>query len=276
MTLTKLILQIILTIPLTIILKLIDKKTSTITKIIVPTVYIIILSALTPYIKNSIFLIVVFEIFIRNFYNTNITREHTLKSNTLFILESLISVSLSLFAYNTFISKVDTVIPNPEEIKPFLWFLIIIFIYMIYKNLTKDKEVKKIEKTMELKTENIIMDYAKYKNKYSVLVNSENKMVNDLTYAIMIYNIKNKPAIYRKLTEYKGIITRKEVPYGIMQIKSFNNISDEESIRLTILDLEDKYNNTDKKLENMLSNYNEEERKNIISIYAEIVEFQKK
>ena len=138
----------------------------------------------------------------------------------------------------------------------------------------KKKDLEK--KSLELNTENIIIDYAKLKNKYSVYVNSKNKIVNDLAYAIMIYNSKTKPEINRKFTEYKGMITRKEIPYGIMQVKSFHHLTNEESITLSINDLDEKYNNTDKKLDSILSNYSDEEKQSIIKIYAEIVEFSKK
>lgn len=276
MTLTILLLQILLTIPLSIILKLIDKKNSDAAKLLVPTIYIIILSALIPYIKPNIYLVVVFEIFIRNFYITNIARERNIKSNIVFIIESVVSVFISLVTYNYFISKVDTVLPNPEEIKAFVWFLIIIFIYMIYHNMTKDKVEKKIAKEIEFKSENIVMEYAKYKNKYYSIIASKNKMINDLTYAIMIFNSKKRPAIYRKLDEYKGMFSKKEIPYGIMQVKSYHHLTDEESIKICMEQLEDNYKNTDRKLENMLSNYNSEDKKQIIAIYADIVEFSKK
>ena len=276
MTLSILLLQILFTIPLSLILKLIDNKNTTAIKLLVPTIYIIILSALIPYIKPNIYLIVVFEIFMRNFYITNIARERNVKSNILFIIESIISIFISLVTYNYFISKVDNVIPDPEEIKPFLWFIIIIFIYFIYHNMTKDRMEKKIEKSLEFKNENIVMEYAKYKNKYYNLIDSKNKIVNDLAYAIMIYNSKKKPAVYRKLDEFRGMFSKKEIPYGIMQIKSYHFLNDEESIKICVQELEEKYKNTDKKLDSILSEYDVEDRKVIISIYAEIVEFTKK
>ena len=73
MTLTTIILQILLTIPLTIILNYFKKEENRrINQLIIPSLYIIIISALIPSVKENIFLIVVFEIFIRNFYITNI------------------------------------------------------------------------------------------------------------------------------------------------------------------------------------------------------------
>ena len=132
MTLTTLILQLILTIPLTLILNNINRKNNnTINKIIFPTIYIILISAILPVVKENIFLIVIFEMFLRNFYVSNFT--HKSKNITMFLIESLLSIALSLFAYNNFISQVNNVLPNAETIKPFLWFLIIIYIYNLCK-----------------------------------------------------------------------------------------------------------------------------------------------
>ena len=59
MTLTTLIIQILLTLPLTFIINTLSKKdNNTIHRIIVPTVYTIILAALIPSIKENIFLTV--------------------------------------------------------------------------------------------------------------------------------------------------------------------------------------------------------------------------
>ena len=99
MTLIALITQLLLTIPLTFIINNLSKKeNSTINKIIFPTVYIILISALIPSVKENIFLIVVFEIFIRNFYITNFSNQANQTAK--FIIESLISIAISLFTYN--------------------------------------------------------------------------------------------------------------------------------------------------------------------------------
>ena len=108
MNLTTLILQIIFTIPLTILLSSFNKKDNrALNYILIPTIYIIVLAALIPSIKTNIFLIVIFEIFIRNFYVTNIVNRDLRISIKSFLIESLLSVALSLFTYNYFISKVD-------------------------------------------------------------------------------------------------------------------------------------------------------------------------
>ena len=278
MSLGTLLIQILLTVPLTILLNFFkNKENRRINQILIPSVYIIIIAALIPYVKENIFLIVIFELFIRNFYITNIVNQEKEISNTTFIIEGIISIALSLFIYNYFINEVDTVIPDPETLKPFIWFLIILFIASLYKIGSKDrKEVKSI-KTKKRKTEQTILKYAKYKNIYGPIVKSKRNIINNIVYAIMIYNDSKTPKINRKLKEYKGWITRNEVEYGIMQVPSLVKISDEESIRITINDLEARLKGITKEqevLDTSLRDYKEKEK--IISIYNEIIEFQKK
>ena len=281
MTLITLIAQILLTIPLTIILKYINKKENNlINRLIIPTVYIIIVSALIPKVSNNIYLIVVFEIFIRNFYVTNISGEETTTSKTSFLIESLLSVILSIFTYSYFISKVDTVIPNPEDIKGFIWFLIIIYLVSLYKISTKDKQAMSEIKKKTLKSEKVIMQYAKFKNLYYDIIKSKNNVVNNLTYAIMINEEYKNPSTYRKVKENFNAILRKEYSYGIMQEKSVYHISDRESIINAINRFEKllKNNNLKEKeqVDKILNNYADEDKTNIMNIYTIITDFNKK
>ena len=73
------------------------------------------------------------------------------------------------------------------------------------------------------------------------------------------------------------MITRNEIEYGIMQVPSYTKISDEESIRMTIASLEEKLKGITKEqeaLEIALRDYSD--KSEIINIYNEILDFQKK
>lgn len=281
MTLTTIILQILLTIPLTIILNYFKKEENRrINQLIIPSLYIIIISALMPSVKENIFLIVVFEIFIRNFYITNIVNGNNEISTFTYIIESIISIAISLFTYNYFISQVDTVIPNPEDIKGFVWFLIILYITYLYKLSTKNKVKEEKIKTIKHKTEKTIMQYAKFKNIYSNSIKSKSEFINNLVYAIMIHEDYKTPKIYRNIKAYIGAVTKKETKYGIMQISSYERLSDEESIKMVVDNFEKQLKNNklkeNEKLNKLLTNYKPEDQQNIISIYNDIVEFTKK
>ena len=277
MNLTTLILQIIFTIPLTILLSSFNKKDNrALNYILIPTIYIIVI----PSIKTNIFLIVIFEIFIRNFYVTNIVNRDLRISIKSFLIESLLSVALSLFTYNYFISKVDTVVPDPEEIKAFLWFLLIIYCIYLYKTFNKDKQVIKENKAKNNNKEQIIVKYAKFKNMYSSYIKTEKDIIKNMIYAIMIYNDNQNPKLYRNIREYIGMITKKETSYSIMQIPSFNKIKDEEGIELTVSDFENRIKSKRIKeqdqIDKLLSSYNPKAKEEILKIYNEIIEFEKK
>lgn len=281
MTLITILLQVLLTIPLTIVLNFFQNKDNRrLNQLIIPSIYIILISAIIPIVKENIFLIVIFEIFIRNFYVTNITNHQTNISNIVFIFESILSVALSLFTYNYFIGKVNTVIPNPEDIKGFIWFLIILYIIYLYSTATKNKEKEEKVKTTKRKKEKTIMQYAKFKNLYSSSVKSKIDIVNNLVYAIMIYEDNKTPKFYRNINTYIGLVTKKETKYGIMQVPSYERLSDEESIRTVINSFEKQLKNTQlkesEKLNKLLSNCKVEEKNEIVEIYSEIIEFSKK
>lgn len=280
MNLVTLIIQILLTIPLTIILNIFqNKENRRLNQIIIPTIYMILIAAFLPIVKENIFLIVIFEIFIRNFYITSVVNQEQKISNSMFILESLISIGLSLFTYNYFINQVNTVIPNPEEIKPFLWFLILLYMASLYKTLTKEKIILNKTKETKRKKEQSIMQYAKFKSQYSSIIKSKNELINNLTYAIMIFNDYKTPKLYRKIQSYIGALTKKETKYGIMQMKAYNYITDEESIKQAINNFEKQLKNTklkeNEQLEKILSNYPKEEKEEILTIYKEIISFNK-
>lgn len=281
MTLLTILIQIILTIPLTILLNYYQKEQQRkINQILIPTIYTIIVSALIPSVKENVFLIVIFEIFIRNFYITNIVNKPANSKPLTSIIENIISVGLSIFTYNYFISKVDSVIPNPEEIKGFIWFLIMLYVVYLYSLKTKNNKELEQKENIKLKSEQIIMQYAKLKNKYSSIVKAKNQLINNTIYSIMIFEEFRTPRIYRNINSTLSTILRKETKHGIMQIASVDRISDEESINISLIDFEKNLKNTklkeSEKLDKLLTKYTNEEKESIKNIYKEIVEFCKK
>ena len=124
------------------------------------------------------------------------------------------------------------------------------------------------------------MEYAKFKNIYSSYVKSKSDLINNLVYAIMIYENSKTPKLYRNLNAYIGLITKKETKFGIMQVPSYERLSDEESIKRVISTFEKQLKNTElkenDKLNKLLSNYKQDERNEILENYSDIVEFSKK
>ena len=272
MNILTLLIDVLLTVPLSLVLVKIErKKDNFIYSCLIPAIYIIIIAALLPNLKKNIFLIPIFELFIRNFYITNVNEElHNSKKT---ILSSLISIGLVIFTYNYFISKVNNVLPTPEEIRPILWFLIIYIIYSIFKDANIKNESK--IKTIAGKKEYIMMQYAKYKSRYENVINSKNKTINLLIYSLIIYKSYQQPKLFKDINNYVKHLLNKEVKYGILDVSSPTPLSDEESISIVLKELEpiarkqkDKSN-----LSPLLTNYTEEEQKEIEYIYRTIDTF---
>lgn len=268
--------DLLLTLPLSfIIIYSSQKGKKNIYNLLLPTIYIIIISAIWPQLKSNIFLIPIFELFIRNFYITNIKDEYN--DNKKDFIYSILSIIISTIIYNVFISKVNNVLPQPEEFKSLLWFLIIIFIYLYFADRQTSSSPTYL-KSLSNKKEYVVMQYAKFKTKYGKVVNSKNEKINLLTYAIMIHENYQHPVFYRNISSYLNHLLNKKNYYGIMQVSSPIPISDEESIKIVLDDLEKnlkKEDLTKKNIEQYLKKENELRKNEIMTVYEYLQEFIK-
>ncbi len=273
--------QLIFTIPLFCILEYFDKKKiTTIQKVLIPTIYIIILSGFCNEIKNNIYLIVIFEVLLHNFYTNRIVNKELLVNKKEYFINSLICIFISIFMYQYYISKVDSIFPLANEIRPLLWFLIIIFIYNLFKdNFVKNTSVKK-SNFIDRKREYVVVTYAKLKNKYYKSVKSKELFINRFTYSVMIYENYKNPYFYRKFSNFMNRFVNKEMKYGIMQVESDKEITDERSIKLYINKIEKDYSklgtklSDEEKINSLLSDKTSEYIKDVFDIYNEINEFE--
>ncbi len=269
-------LDLLLTLPLSfIIIYSSQKGKKYLYNLLLPTIYIIIISAIWPQLKSNIFLIPIFELFIRNFYITNIKDEYN--DNKKDFIYSILSIIISTITYNIFISKVNNVLPQPEEFKSLLWFLIIIFIYLYFADSQASSSITHL-KSLFNKKEYVVMQYAKFKTKYGNIVNSKNEKINLLTYAIMIHENYQHPVFYRNISSYLNHLLNKKNYYGIMQVSSPMPISDEESIKIVLDDLEKnlkKEDLTKKNIEQYLKKESELRKNEIMTVYEYLQEFIK-
>ena len=272
MNIITLVIDVLLTIPLSLILiKIERKKNNFLYMCLIPAIYIILLAAFIPIIKKNIYLIPIFEVFIRNFYITNVNEEINNNKNN--ILSIIISILLSIITYSYFINKVSTVLPSPEEIKNIIWIMIIVVIYSCIKNNTIQENNFK---SLVDKPEYITMQYAKYKIRYQNVINSKNTNVNKLVYSLLIYKSYQTPSLIRKIRIYINHLLNKEVKYGILEVSSPVPIAEEESISSTLKELEKQYkklSNKDNFINDLLTSYNKQELEEIVNIYNVINNF---
>ena len=228
-------------------------------KVIIPIIYIIILSGIFSglninNLNNNIFLIIVLEFIIRLYYENYI-----LKKNITVIDEK-------------------SIIYYP---------VVIIISYIINKDLInklKDFEIKDINNNKNntlIKKDYCISTYAKLKVKYNYNISS--KIDKDLLLSIMVNENYNRPEYLRKIDNIKNKYFSTLTKQGIMQVESNKIIDDLESIKLS----EKKIEKISKKLDTkkikkselnteIIKEYykNETDKQKItIEIYNEIMSF---
>ena len=282
MKLSVIFIQLLLSLPLLGIMEYFNnKKISNIQKILIPVIYIVIVSGLCMDIKDNIYLIVIFQVVMHEFYINNVTGNNLLINKKEYLINSLVSVILSIFIYNYYISKVDSILPLPNEFRSILWFLIIIFIYCLLKEHLKVSSPNNVS-FIERKREYVIVMYAKLKNRYFKVIKSKKDLVNKLIYAMMIYENYTHPLISRKITVIKRKIFENTYHYGIMQVESNQEIDDEESIRRRMDEIEKiitkKSNKSKNDIRSILEEIYSDTNKinNICDIYDEIISFENK
>ena len=151
----------------------------------------------------------------------------------------------------------------------------------INNNIDINKYIDK-EKINRYKKEDIIIEYAKYKNKYYNIINTKYNELIQVIYSIIIYESNNRSKTLRKIDNLIFRINHKEKKLGIAGILSNKLITDEESIIILIAKLEELYNKISKKKNinnkqiELIKEYYTENYDNIINIYNEIIDFDNK
>lgn len=249
--------------------------------IMITQIYLLIVSGIFTTYKitesnHSIFLIVLFEFFIRIFisYYTETSLSSLSQKN---LKKQCLALIFAYLLNVFFINKVETVFLTTSEFKILIWILIILY---LYTNLKKySKLIKEKSNFFQNKDgEYIVIQYAKLKNKYDHIISSKYKELFPLIYTIMIYENYNRPLLLRKLDIILYKIDKTKRKFGIMQIPSNSLISDEQSISIAIKKLERLYIKTTNKNEIFFILKKYYPKKNIdklIIIYNKIIEFKK-
>lgn len=247
--------------------------------IIISNIYILILSAIFPKHSSNIFLIVIFQTIGNILYTTYIKEVSFITNNWYNIIKYLSNIIITYLINSLFINKLNTIFLSVEETKQVLWILIIGYIYINLKNVPNQNLIKNKKELFYQDTEYLVMQYAKYKNKYFDIISSKYKDINFLIFSIMIYENYHKPKLLRKIDNIKYKLFSKKGRFGIMQIETKQPITDEESIELAIKKLEKIYtaNKKEKITINLLiKKYYKKDIKGIEEIYQTIKKFTEK
>ena len=249
--------------------------------IIIPVIYIFLISELPGISKEFIYFVIVFEFLLRIYYEKVILAKDERIDINYYIQNYGISFIISYILTECFIRKVDTVFLSLEDTKFGIWFLIVLFLYKVFNGeITIKLETNKNIST-KLKEETIVVRYAKFKNQYSSLVKNKDKDFSLLIYAIMIYESSNRSKFLRGVDKIIYRFTGKVSKMGIMQVESNKELTDEESIKQVIKEINklEKDNKSKKKLSyhDILNMYYLDQNKvdNILEVHNVLKDFEK-
>ena len=249
--------------------------------IIIPVIYIFLISELPGISKEFIYFVIVFEFLLRIYYEKVILAKDERIDINYYIQNYGISFIISYILTECFIRKVDTVFLSLEDTKFGIWFLIVLFLYKVFNGeITIKLETNKNIST-KLKEETIVVRYAKFKNQYSSLVKNKDKEFSLLIYAIMIYESSNRSKFLRGVDKIIYRFTGKVSKMGIMQVESNKELTDEESIKQVIKEINklEKDNKSKKKLSyhDILNMYYLDQNKvdNILEVHNVLKDFEK-
>lgn len=212
-------------------------------RVLTPIVFIIICStilyglSLDRYVQN-IYLVSIYYFMFRALFNVMLGR---------FLLMNW-KQQLNLFAWTSFLSYISyiqiivikkNVLPDFGSISNELWLIIIFFLYTIFNRMQFPST------STERRKNNYITSRYKYlSKKYGKIIAGkiENKKLESLVYAILVYESFNRPKPYR-MFEPLLFLFKKPRTLGVMQVKTDKYINDQESVRLGVAKIYDFYNN---------------------------------
>lgn len=252
--------------------------------IIIPVIYIILISGISFVDTSCIYLVILMEMFIRIYYTKIILNQEELINTNYYIQNYGLAIILAFIVTRCFIIKVDSIFPTASEWRMGIWFLIILFLYKTLNGVVTFKLEKQEQLNFKMKEEMIIVRYAKLKNSYSHLIKSKNKDFNSLIYAIMIFKDYHRSNFLRNVDKIRFRFTGKTMKMGIMQIETNKEISDEDSIKIVIKDLNkiEKELSTNKKIkkqdlyQELLREYGFNNIDDVLNIYKTIKDFDNK
>ena len=213
---------------------------------VISIIYIIILAGIFSNYNlvsnnDNIFLIIVIEFFIRLFIDCYIKEIPFFREGSINKKKYIISILGGYIINYYFINRVSNVFLEGNDLKIIIWGLIILYLYFMFKNDFGKYKFRENKFYFYRDREYVVMQYAKFKNKYFRVVRTKYRELIPVIYSIMIYENYNKGEVIRKLDNLKYKISKNRGKFGIMQVYSNYFISDDKSIVIAIRKLEKLY-----------------------------------
>ena len=238
--------EILLALLLFIMMEVIKNKTKEDSLIyLFPNIYLILVASVFTSLKNYTLIILILYLLFDIINTYVLSQKESLIEDSIYFKNILITFIIGLIIYNFYLLPVDNAFFNINEFKNFIWVLVILYLYQLFKNSNmKDKKIIKNNYDKHFK-EYVILNYAKFKNKYSYLIKVKNKDIENVLYSMLIYENLLNHGISKYLKKIRNRINQVNI-YGIMNVNSNHFITDEESIVIVKDKLVKKYHHLKK------------------------------
>ena len=259
----------------------IDKKyhITKVDKIILSLLYLFLIAGLFYRLKwnytESIFVIFIF------FFVIDLIYYHTILDKDFFQKEEgnvfyyVVLLILGFFFNQEFINRVNDIFLSGEEIRLLIWIGILFFIYRFAKEKDVFNRVN-VSTNSSINEESIMISYAKLKVQYHELLDSEDKDLQTLMYAFMIYYNNSRNKLFRQIDNLKMKIHGSKRRLGIMQVEVDHVISDSQSIEMALDKIKKNYKKSSSKkikIKDAIHAYDMENEKEIESIFDILLKF---
>ena len=238
--------EILLALLLFIMMEVIKNKTKEDSLIyLFPNIYIILVASIFTSLKNYTLIILILYLLFDIINTYVLSQKESLIEDSIYFKNILITFIIGLIIYNFYLLPVDNAFFNINEFKNFIWVLVILYLYQLFKNSNiKDKKIIKNNYDKHFQ-EYVILNYAKFKNRYSYLIKVKNKDIENVLYSMLIYENLLNHGISKYLKKIRNRINQVNI-YGIMNVNSNHFITDEESIVIVKDKLVKKYHHLKK------------------------------
>ena len=259
----------------------IDKKyhITKVDKIILSLLYLFLIAGLFYRLKwnytESIFVIFIF------FFVIDLIYYHTILDKDFFQKEEgnvfyyVVLLILGFFFNQEFINRVNDIFLSGEEIRLLIWIGILFFIYRFAKEKDVFNRVN-VSTNSSINEESIMISYAKLKVQYHELLDSEDKDLQTLMYAFMIYYNNSRNKLFRQIDNLKMKIHGSKRRLGIMQVEVDHVISYSLSIEIALDKIKKNYKKSSSKkikIKDAIHAYDMENEKEIESIFDILLKF---
>ena len=216
------------------------KKISRYDLIILPNILMIILASIMPWFKDYTLPLLIFYLAFDVLYIAIISKKQILEDEKEYYKTLALTLLLGIIIYNFYLLKVTKAFLDMEIFKNFIWVLIILyFLKKINIEEIKPKEERELDYKKRYQ-EYVVVNYAKFKNKYAYLIKVKDKDIDNLLYSFLIYENYLHGSIYRLFNNIKNNLVKGNSKYGIMGVKSDHYITNEEAIVIMKEQLEGK------------------------------------